>query len=117
MRNLTLKSIIMNSKTIGWVSYLTFIGWIIAFVSYNNSIVKSSFATLHLRQSFGIVIASSLAVLVVSILFGSWGSIYWILRVLVFVLWLGGFITAVQGEERTLPVVGPLFQRWFSFIR
>jgi hypothetical protein len=54
----------MDAKTIAWVSYLTIIGWIIAFVSYSNLNPKTSLATFHLRQSFGLF-ATSIALYVV----------------------------------------------------
>lgn len=34
----------MDTKTISWVSYLTIIGWIIAYVSYTNSNSKHQLA-------------------------------------------------------------------------
>ena len=46
----------MDAKTIAWVSYLTIIGWIIAFVSYGNLNPKTSLATFHLRQSLGLIL-------------------------------------------------------------
>src|SRR3954470_7252499 len=53
---LTFKLPNMDSRTIAWVSYITIIGWIIAYVNHNNALVKSSFATFHLRQSFGLMV-------------------------------------------------------------
>src|SRR4051812_19896037 len=110
----------MDAKTIAWVSYLTIIGWIIALVNHNNSLVKSSLATFHLRQSFGLMV----------FYFGAWvvgmmlifampffGIILWLLYIALLVLWLIGLISAVNGEEKLLPVVGPLFQQWFTFIK
>jgi len=110
----------MDSKTIAWVSYLTFIGWIIAFVSHNNSVLKTSLATFHLRQSLGLIvlwIAVRVITLAIGIGFFGFFSFYGILNVLLLILWLLGFIPAVQGEEKPIPVVGSLFQQWFSFIK
>ena len=111
----------MDAKTIAWVSYLTFIGWIIAFVSHNNSVIKSPLATVHLRQSFGIVIFAWILLWVIGVIFGGgflgFYSFYWFLRVFLFILWLAGIISAVQGEAKPIPYIGPLFQKWFSFIK
>ena len=111
----------MDAKTIAWVSYLTFIGWIIAFVSHNNTVVKSPLATIHLRQSFGIVIFSGLIIWVIGTFFAVgflwFNSFIWFLRVFLFILWLAGIISAVQGEAKPIPYIGPLFQQWFSFIK
>ncbi|MBP6687628.1 MAG: hypothetical protein KA160_07185 [Lacibacter sp.] len=110
----------MDAKTIAWVSYLTVIGWIIAFVSYGNLNPKSSLATFHLRQSFGLLatgiamyVAFWILVFVIPVL-SFLLTIIWIALV---VLWVLGFIAAINGEEKPLPVVGTYFQQWFQFIK
>ncbi|MEJ8841854.1 hypothetical protein WG954_05615 [Lacibacter sp. H375] len=110
----------MDAKTIAWVSYLTLIGWIIAYVSYGNLNPKSSLATYHLRQSFGIMV-TGLAIyiafwmLVFMVPFLSFLiTIIWIALV---VLWVLGLISALNGEEKPLPVVGTYYQQWFQFIK
>lgn len=110
----------MDAKTIAWVSYLTIIGWIIAFVSYGNLNPKTSLATFHLRQSLGIILLG----VACSILFRMfmWGfafigvlsPVVWILIV---VLWVLGLLAAINGEEKPVPVMGTLFQQWFQFIK
>lgn len=115
-----LKPTIMDAKTIAWVSYLTLIGWIIAYVSYGNLNPKSSLATYHLRQSFGIMVSSLVLyiafwLLVFMVPFLSFFiTIVWIVLV---VLWVLGLISALNGEEKPLPVVGTYFQQWFQFIK
>jgi uncharacterized membrane protein len=115
-----LKPTIMDAKTIAWVSYLTLIGWIIAYVSYGNLNPKSSLATYHLRQSFGIMVSSLVLyiafwLLVFMVPFLSFFiTIIWIVLV---VLWVLGLISALNGEEKPLPVVGTYFQQWFQFIK
>ena len=109
----------MDAKTIAWVSYLTLIGWIIAFVSYGNMNPKNSLATFHLRQSFGLIllgIASSLVFRMLGGLsvIGILSPIVWILLI---VLWILGILAATNGEEKPVPVVGTYFQQWFQFIK
>lgn len=110
----------MDAKTIAWVSYLTLIGWIIAYVSYGNLNPKSSLATYHLRQSFGIMVTSLVIyiafwMLVFMVPFLSFLiTIIWIALV---VLWVLGLISALNGEEKPLPVVGTYYQQWFQFIK
>ena len=109
----------MDGRTTAWVSYLTLIGWIIAFVSHSNALVKSSLATFHLRQSFGLMVIW-IAVLIIrlAVLFlPFWGFAIWLVSLLIFVLWIIGLVNAVNGEEKPLPVVGLPFQQWFQFIR
>ena len=110
----------MDGKTIAWVSYLTIIGWIIAFISYGNQNPKSSLATFHLRQSLGLILLS----VALSILFRMffWGFAFIgflspIVWILLLVLWILGLLAAVNGEEKPVPVLGPLFQQWFQFIK
>jgi len=32
----------------------------------------------------------------------------------IFVLWLMGFIAALNGQMKPMPVVGPMYQKWFA---
>ena len=107
----------MDSKTIAWVSYLTLIGWIIALVSHSNSIIKSSLAVFHLRQSFGLLVFSFAITIIRTMLLFTFPLLATVLFVALVVLWVLGLISAVNGEEKPLPVVGPLFQQWFTFIK
>lgn len=110
----------MDQKTIAWVSYLTFIGWIIALVSYNGSADKSSLAKFHLRQSLGIMLTGVLIyIIAVTVLFslGSFAMLVWVLDIVIFVLWLLGIIFATQGQEKAVPVFGALYQKIFTFIK
>lgn len=109
----------MDAKTTAWVSYLTLIGWIVAFVQHSNMKEKSSLVVFHLRQMFGlIVLYAAIWILYSTFIFvpGLW-SLRWVLQVGLFVLWLIGLLGAVNGEERPVPLLGPLFQQWFQFIK
>jgi len=110
----------MDGKTTAWVSYITLIGWIIAFVTHSNANPKSSLATFHIRQSFGLFLTSVILyaafwmmVFIVPLL----SFLLTIIWIALFVFWLMGLIAALNGEEKPLPVVGPLFQQWFQFIK
>ncbi|GAB5399309.1 MAG: hypothetical protein Aureis2KO_08940 [Aureisphaera sp.] len=105
-----------NGKTIGIIAYLTLIGWIIALVMNNNE--KSEFGSFHIRQMLGIMLLG-LALYVLNIFqaftIGS-SMLSWGIQGVSFVIWLLGFIGAVQGEKKPLPVVGEQFQQWFKGI-
>jgi uncharacterized membrane protein len=110
----------MDGKTTAWVSYITLIGWIIAFVTHNNANPKSSLATFHIRQSFGLFLTS------IAVYVAFWVMVFivpllsfllTIVWIALFVFWLMGLIAALNGEEKPLPVVGPLYQQWFQFIK
>ena len=101
-----------NSKTIAIISYITLIGWIIAYVMNNNN--KTAFAAFHLRQSLGIIVVAVLLSIVVSM--ASVPMLGWILQLGILVFWILGFIGALQGEMKPVPLLGAQFQDWFKGI-
>lgn len=107
MENYTVK----DGKTIAIISYLWWIGLIIAIVMNNDK--RNTFASFHIRQMIGLVISHIVAGLIGTYISGSLG---WILGVVIFVLWLIGFIGALQGEEKKVPLFGDQFQDWFKSI-
>lgn len=110
----------MDAKTTAWVSYLTIVGWIIALVTHNNMNPKSSLATFHIRQSFGLFAVSFAIYIVFFILvfvIPFLSMLLWVVWIGLLVFWILGLISAFNGEEKPLPVVGPLFQQWFQFIK
>ncbi len=77
----------------------------------NNS-KKNSFANFHIRQMIGLNLLYFINQYVVYAFLGSTAG--WIVGVFVFVLWIIGFIGAIKGEEKLVPVVGEHFQNWFK---
>lgn len=109
----------MDQKTISWVSYITIVGWIIAIVSYNGSQDKSSLARFHLRQSLGLfltVVAIYIAIMMFAMFIGILATILSLLNLGVLVLWVIGLISAVNGEEKPVPVLGDFYQKTLTFI-
>ena len=103
-----------NSKTIGIVAYLTLIGWIIAYVMHGNN--KTEHGAFHLRQMLGILIVGfALYILNVVLAFAIGSAILgWIIQLVMLAFWLLGFIGALQGEKKPVPVLGEQFQQWFK---
>ncbi len=103
-----------NGKTIGIIAYLTLIGWIIALVMHNNN--KTDLGAFHIRQMLGIVIVGfALYILNVFLAFTIGSAILgWIIQLLMFAFWLLGFIGALQGEKKPVPLLGEQFQQWFK---
>ena len=99
-----------DPKVIALLSYLTIIGWIVAVVLNSP---KSTLASFHIRQSLGLTLLFTAAnvVMIVPIL-------GWIVGVLAiiggFILWVIGFISALNGEMRRVPYLGDYFQEWFD---
>lgn len=104
-----------NSKTIGIIAYLTLIGWIIAFVMHNNN--KTEYGAFHVRQGLGLMILY-IAVWIINFIIGSIGIPFlgYILVLAIVVLWVLGFIGAVQGEKKLIPGIGQMFQDVFKGI-
>jgi uncharacterized membrane protein len=104
----------MSGKNIAIVAYLTALGWLIAIISFNNNSVKESLAAFHIRQSLGLMLTGLVLASVPH--FMGLGFLANIAALLVFVLWIIGFISAVQGQEKEVPLVGKYYQDWFKGI-
>jgi len=108
----------IDGKTIAIISYLTWIGWIIAFVLYNSN--KSKLAAYHLRQTLALMILSILVyivqIMLIFIPFLGW-AVAILLWIGLVVLWVLGLVAAFNGEEKPIPVIGPMAQNTFSGIK
>ena len=104
-----------NGKTIAILSYITLIGWIIALVMHGSN--KTSLGAYHLRQTLGIMILgiaiSIIRIPLIFIPFLGW-AIGLCLSLGLLALWIMGLISAVNAEEKPVPLVGDLFQKWFA---
>ncbi|MEN8187968.1 MAG: hypothetical protein ABFR05_12635 [Bacteroidota bacterium] len=103
---------VTNGKTIAILSYITFIGTIIAFIMNQNK--HNSFASFHIRQALGIMLLSFIVNFLAR--YSNFGWLDNLLWLGVFVLWVLGLIGAVQGEEKRIPLLGDQFQEWFKNI-
>ncbi len=99
-----------EGKTIAIIAYLWWIGLIIAFIMNNDK--RNSFATFHIRQMIGLSLLSLANYFVIREYINSWGA--GVVDLCLFVLWLIGFIGALQGEEKKIPLLGDQFQDWFK---
>jgi len=100
-----------DGKTTAIISYIALIGLIIAVIM--NSSNKNSFASYHIRNTIGLNLTWIVAVGLNKFLPG---FIMWPLFVALFILWIIGFIGAIQEEEKEIPIVGTFFQDWFRSI-
>jgi uncharacterized membrane protein len=106
----------MDKKTLSIISYITIIGWLVAYFSNSE---KSTLAKYHLKQSFGLFLIS----VVVGIILGVLLSIIPIpfidniysLGILVFMIL--GIMNANSEEEKPLPLIGGMFENKFDFIQ
>ncbi|MDY0781476.1 hypothetical protein [Tenacibaculum sp. IB213877] len=99
-----------EGKTIAIISYLTWIGTIVAYAM--NSSKKNSFASFHIRQMIGLGI---LQIINAWVIYGYVGGMTGgIISFVLFILWIIGFIGAIKGEEKKVPLLGDQFQEWFK---
>jgi uncharacterized membrane protein len=93
-----------KGKTIAIVSYITWIGLLVAFLM--NSDKKDKFASFHIRQSLLIMLAA--------LVVGWIPLIGWLIAIALFVFWIMGLVAAIQGKEKKVPVIGDWAQNWFK---
>ncbi len=116
-----------EDKTTAIIAYLTLIGFIVAIIL--NSGKKTKLGAFHLRQVLGfaltiivgwICVAIMMFVLLLVLAFMKSfllllvPLIYFAFGASIIVLWIMGFIAAVNGQMKPMPVVGPLYQKWFG---
>lgn len=94
--------VIMDKKTTGWVSYLGWIGWLIAFLAGDKEGAK-----FHLNQSLLVNIGYTIGLIVSPIPFLGWvvGPLW---LVFCFVCWILGLLAAINEEEKEIPLFGQI---------
>lgn len=107
----------MDNKTFSIISYITFIGWLIAYFAGKDQ--ADDLLKYHLRQSLGLVIVSFILSIIINIIariapvLGLIGSL---LSILILILVVIGIINAANGVKKPLPIIGKMFEDKFSFI-
>lgn len=97
-----------QGKTMAIISYITFIGLIIAYFS-NKGDKKNEFVSFHIGQSFRIVIFSIILSIVINILIRVTGIAFLsYLTYLPLVLLVLGAINASNLKEEKIPVIGTI---------
>ncbi|HLP07445.1 MAG TPA: DUF4870 domain-containing protein [Opitutaceae bacterium] len=100
-----------EDKTVAIVAYLTLIGWIVALVLQQSK--KSKLGAFHLRQALGLGLTLFVGGFLAIIPILGW--------IAFFVIWVGvvvfaimGFISAINGQAKPVPVLGEKYQKWFG---
>ena len=92
-----------EDKTVAIVSYITLIGFIAAIVINSNK--KTKLGAFHLRQMLGLILTSFLCIIpLLNIL----------ILICLFVFWIMGLLSAIKGEMKPVPLIGPMYQKWFG---
>lgn len=100
-----------KSKNTAIVAYITIIGSVIA-IFMNQDENKNEFASFHIRQALGLFISFFLLGYFIGY-FDSW-TVTSAFYIFYFILWIYGFLGALQGEKKVLPLVGNFFQSTFK---
>jgi len=104
-----------EDKAVAIIAYLTFIGFLVAIIIHMNK--KTKLGAYHLRQMLGFILTCiaiafcEIILLFIPIL--GWLAIL-VLWFSMLVFWIMGLIAAIKGEMKPMPVVGPLYQKWFG---
>ncbi|WP_369047511.1 DUF4870 domain-containing protein [Tenacibaculum sp. UWU-22] len=101
-----------EGKTNAIISYLTIIGTIVAYILNNSK--KNSFVSFHIRQMIGLCIIQLLNSWIIQKYVSSVAA--GIIGVALVILWIIGFMGAIKGEEKKIPIFGDQFQEWFKNI-
>lgn len=91
----------MDKKTTGIVSYITLIGWIIAYCAGDKEGAK-----FHLNQSLVIWIGNLIVAILSRIPFVN--LVTWVISIFLFVCWIIGLIYAIQDTEKEIPLLGQI---------
>lgn len=103
---------IEEGKTAAITSYILGIGVFIAMSM--NAENKNAFASFHIRQGLGITLTFISLGLIISNFDSMLISVpMWIS---ISVLWAYGIFSAIKGETKPMPLLGTLFQKWFTNI-
>lgn len=98
-----------QGKTIAIISYITLIGWIIAFVMHQSN--KTKFGAYHIRQSLGLAIFA-VGCFIVFMIIGVIMPFLFLIAPLVdlgiLVLLILGIVNAANGQEKPVPIIGEL---------
>jgi uncharacterized membrane protein len=104
-----------DDKTVAIVCYLTLIGFVIALVIRGNR--RSPFVAFHLRQMLGLLILG-VCLWPVNMILAFIPILGWLMMFLLFLcllaLWIMGFLGALNGTTKPIPVLGANFQKWFG---
>jgi uncharacterized membrane protein len=110
-----------SGKMVPIVSYLTIIGWIIAYVLHTNN--RTNLGAFHLRQSAFLFIVGALTSFFGTIFGGNgfFGGLFnlafGLIGIVLFIFFVMGIIRAANGEEKPLPIVGLAAQKWLSGLK
>ena len=107
-----------EDTTVALLAYLTIIGFVVAIVLHSSK--KTALGAFHLRQTLGLFI-TALVIWIPCLIISMIPVVNLVMVILgpavmvgLFVLWIMGFIAAINGQQKLMPVVGAHYQKWFA---
>ncbi|HBX50926.1 MAG: hypothetical protein A2275_13130 [Bacteroidetes bacterium RIFOXYA12_FULL_35_11] len=104
-----------DGKTVAVISYITLIGWIIALVMHSGN--KTKLGSFHLRQMLGLMIIA-FGISLCSFILAFIPFLGWLvqlgLSISIFIFWLLGLMSAINGEQKPVPYIGKHIQKMFE---
>lgn len=109
-----------DGKTVAIVSYITIIGWLIAYFAMHKD-KKTELGSYHLRQTLLLYLVSLavqiIARIVISItLSGTLATLFYVIYLVIFIFWVIGLIGAANGQKKPIPFIGEKAQSMFPGI-
>ncbi|HEY9003371.1 MAG TPA: hypothetical protein VIM89_18590 [Mucilaginibacter sp.] len=113
-----------DGKAAGIVSYFFIIGWLIAYFALHHK-NKTGLGSYQLRQTLLFHIISTVVVAALDLIFfyllfspDYWvaSALNWLTRTSIIVLWVLGFLGAINGEKTPIPLIGEKAQSMFAGI-
>jgi len=104
-----------EDKTVAILSYITLIGFIAAIIMHGSK--KTQLGAFHLRQTLGLFLTAialgicQIPIMIIPILGFLCALAAWACLV---VFWVMGLLSAIKGETKPMPLLGPLYQKWFG---
>lgn len=108
----------MDNKTLSMLSYITIIGWLVAY--FVNKEEANDLRKYHLEQGFGLFLSAIVLNVAASIIMRtsfSLGFLGSLVGLFILILAIMGIIAASKEEKKPLPLIGHLFEGKFNFLK
>lgn len=104
----------MNNKSLAIISYITIIGWLVAYFIGKDK--ADALLKYHLRQSLGLAIVNIIFGIVLNIIAFAVPTLSFLSLIgyVFIVLWIMGIINAANGALKPVPLIGKMFEEKYS---
>jgi len=100
-----------EDKTVAIVAYLTLIGFLVAIIIHSSK--KTRLGAYHLRQMLGFMLSTLFIFVLIVIPIIGWILIP-VFYIFMLVCWILGLVAAINGQMKPMPIIGPMYQKWFG---